>query len=284
MAPERMDLAHQYPRVRPRTTWRVRSPCYRGAVETTRFATPAAADAVPTVPPAVSAAAHPIRARWLGRIGYHDAHRLQKSLVDARAAGDIDDQLLLLEHPPVITLGRHSDPAHVLATEAELASRAIEVIRVERGGEVTYHGPGQLVAYPIVRLHDRGLLLRPFVRALEAAMVETCAALGVSAARRDGQPGCWCDPGGDAPRKIGALGLRVERGTSYHGIALNVTTDLSDFELIDPCGLPGVTSTSIALERGDRDARPSTSSVEGAAWLFARSFADAIAAPLSIEA
>ena len=224
-----------------------------------------------------------IHVRWLGRIDYGDAYDLQKHLVDARAAGLIADQLLLLEHPPVLTLGRNSDPAHILATEAELASRAIEVVRIERGGEVTYHGPGQLVAYPIVKLHDRGLLLRPFVRALEAALVETCAANGVAAARRDGHPGCWCDPDGPDPRKIGALGLRVERGVSYHGVALNVTTDVAEFDLIDPCGMPGVTSTSIARERGDADARPSTSSVEGAAWLFARAFATALDAPLVIE-
>jgi lipoyl(octanoyl) transferase len=225
-----------------------------------------------------------LHARWLGRTPYAEGYELQKHLVDARAAGLIGDQLLLLEHPPVLTLGRNSDPAHVLASEAELASRAIDVIRIERGGEVTYHGPGQLVAYPIVKLRDRGLLLRPFVRALEAAMIETCAAHGVAAARRDGHPGCWCDPDGASPRKIGALGLRVERGVSYHGIALNVTVDVDEFALIDPCGMPGVVSTSIARERGDLDQRPSTSSVEGAAWLFARAFASAIDAPLAIEA
>lgn len=238
---------------------------------------------VPSGSPDPAAAARSIHARWLGRIDYREAYRLQKTLVEARASGAIGDQLLLLEHPPVLTLGRRSDPAHVRATEAELASRAIEVVRVERGGEVTYHGPGQLVAYPILRLTDRGLLLRPFVRALEAAMIETCAALGVAAARRDGHPGCWCAPDGPAPRKIGALGLRIERGVSYHGIALNVTADLADFELIDPCGMPDVVSTSIARERGDIDARPSTASVEGAAWLFARAFASRIDAPLTIE-
>jgi lipoate-protein ligase B len=105
----------------------------------------------------------------------------------------------------------------------------------------------------------------------------------VVADRRDGHPGCWCDPEGAAPRKIGALGLRVERGVSYHGIALNVTTDVTDFELIDPCGMPGVVSTSIAIERGDPDEPPTTSSVEGAAFLFARAFAEAIDAPLVIE-
>jgi lipoyl(octanoyl) transferase len=232
---------------------------------------------------AAPAAAIPIHARWLGRVVYDDAYRLQKRLVEARVADEIGDQLLLLEHPPVLTLGRRSDPAHIRASDAELATRAIEVARIERGGEVTYHGPGQLVAYPIVKLHDRGLLLRPFVRALEAAMAETCAAHGVAATRRDGHPGCWCDSDGPEPRKIGALGLRVERGVSYHGIALNVTVDLADFALIDPCGMPDVVSTSIAVERGDDDARPSTSSVEGAAWLFARAFAAAVDAPLTIE-
>ena len=108
----------------------------------------------------------------------------------------IGDQLLLLEHPAVLTLGRQSDPAHILASAEELAARGIAVERTERGGEVTYHGPGQLVAYPIIRLHDRGLLVRPLVRALEAALIATCAAQGVSAARRDGHPGCWCDPDG----------------------------------------------------------------------------------------
>ncbi|HUP55556.1 MAG TPA: lipoyl(octanoyl) transferase LipB, partial [Methylomirabilota bacterium] len=162
----------------------------------------------------------PLHARWLGRVDYAAAHALQKRLVDERVAGTTGDQLLLLEHPPVLTLGRQSDPTHILASDEALVARGIAVERTERGGEVTYHGPGQLVAYPIVRLHDRGLLVRPFVRALEAALVETCAAEGVSAARRDGHPGCWCDPDGVSPRKIGALGLRIERGVSYHGIAL----------------------------------------------------------------
>lgn len=222
----------------------------------------------------------PLRARWLGRIDYREAHALQKRLVDDRSDARIGDQLLLLEHPAVLTLGKNSDPAHILATTEELAARGIEVQRIERGGEVTYHGPGQLVAYPIVRMHERGLLLRPFVRALEAALVETCRALGVESARRDGHPGCWCDGAGPEPRKIGALGLRVERGVSYHGIALNVSVDLDDFALIDACGMPGVTSTSIARELGRSDEPPTTESVERAAWIFARAFAGAIDAPL----
>jgi lipoate-protein ligase B len=208
---------------------------------------------------------------------------LQKRLVDNRAAGRIDDQLLLLEHPAVLTLGRHSDPAHILAPPDELVARGIEVIRVERGGEVTYHGPGQLVAYPIVALARRGLLIRPFVRALEASLIQTCSAHGVRAERRDGHPGCWCDTQGGAPRKIGALGLRVERGVTYHGIALNVTVELADFDLIDPCGMPGVRSTSIAAELGDRVARPTTASVERAAAVFAHAFAETIGAPLELD-
>jgi lipoyl(octanoyl) transferase len=224
-----------------------------------------------------------LHARWLGRIGYRDAHSLQKRLVDERAADQIPDQLLLLEHPAVLTLGKNSDPAHILASPRELETRGIAVEHIERGGEVTYHGPGQLVGYPIVRLHERGLLLRPFVRALEIAMVETCAALGVAAARRDGHPGCWCDPDTAEPRKIGALGLRIERGVSYHGIALNITVDLDDFALIDACGMPGVVSTSISRELGRGDDPPSTDSVKDAARIFARSFASAIDAPLVTE-
>ena len=219
---------------------------------------------------------------WLGRISYRDAWALQKALVERRAAGAIPDQLLLLEHDAVLTLGRQATEAHVLASRRELARRGIEVIRVERGGEVTYHGPGQLVAYPIIRLADRGLLVRPLVNALEAAMIDTCAALGVEAVRRDGNPGCWI-PGerGRPSRKIGALGLRIERGVSYHGIALNIDADLTDFDLIDPCGVPGLVSTSIAAELGRTAEAPSTSAVERAGSLFATAFATALAAPLS---
>jgi lipoyl(octanoyl) transferase len=214
----------------------------------------------------------PIETVWLGRMPYREAWDLQKRLAAERAEGSIGDRLLLVEHPAVLTLGRQADERHILAPADDLARRGIEVLRVERGGEVTYHGPGQLVAYPIVHLAGRGVLLRPFVRALEAAMIDTCAALGVTAGRRDGHPGCWVDPAGAEPRKIGALGVRVERGVTYHGIALNVTTDLRDFDLIDPCGMPGVRSTSIAAETGRRADPPTTASVEGAGRLFAASF------------
>jgi len=222
-----------------------------------------------------------IAVQWLGRIAYRDAWQLQRELVAQRADGPIGDRLLLLEHDPVLTLGRQADERHVLASPRELRRRDVEVLRVERGGEVTYHGPGQLVAYPILRLGDRGLLVRPLVGALEAAMIETCARLGVEAVRRDGHPGCWIDGGLGRPfRKIGALGLRIERGVSYHGIALNVDVDLRDFDLIDPCGEPGLISTSIAEELGRTAEPPSTAAVERAASIFAESFASAIGAPL----
>ena len=212
--------------------------------------------------------------RWLGRVGYRDAWQEQHEMVSKRRQGDIPDQLLLLEHPAVLTLGRQSDPSHVRATNAELAARGIEVIKVERGGEVTYHGPGQLVAYPIIKLAERGLLLRPFVRALEQSMIDTCAGYGVEAGRREGYPGVWCDPESAAPRKIGALGMRIEGGVSYHGIALNVTTDLTDFKLIDPCGLPETEVTSIASEAGwpAGQSAPSTASVASAADRFEHAF------------
>lgn len=223
----------------------------------------------------------PLEAVWLGRADYRAIWALQKELAADRAEGSIGDRLLLVEHPAVLTLGRQADESHVRATPGELAARGIELLRVERGGEVTYHGPGQLVAYPILALSRRGLLLRPLVRALEAAMVETCAAFGVIADRRDGHPGCWIDPAGPTPRKIGALGIRIERGVSYHGIALNIDPDLADFDLIDACGMPDVVSTSVAVEAGRPAEQPSTTAVEEAAVVFAGAFAAHIGVRLS---
>jgi lipoyl(octanoyl) transferase len=216
-----------------------------------------------------------LRTEWLGRIDYRDAWALQHDRVAARQRTEIPDTLLLLEHAAVLTLGRSANRAHVLVDDRELATRGIELLPVERGGDVTYHGPGQLVAYPIVRLADAGLLLRPFVRALEAAMADLAATYGVVAGRREGYPGCWVAPDSDHPRKLGALGLKVERGVSYHGIAINITTRLADFELIDPCGMPGLDTTSIARELGwtGDAAVPSTASVEVAGRRFAESLA-----------
>ena len=194
--------------------------------------------------------------RWLGRIGYDEAHALQRTLLAERAEGRGRDTLLTLEHDPVMTLGRNADRSHLLLSEPDYAARGIEVRHVERGGEVTYHGPGHLVMYPIVALRQNGISLRAHIRALEAALIAGCAAFGIAAERRDGAPGCWV-----GERKIGAVGVRVERGITWHGLALNVGRDLAPFDLINPCGHAGVVSTSIALEqdwaataRGDRDA------------------------------
>jgi lipoyl(octanoyl) transferase len=213
---------------------------------------------------------------WLGRSPYREVWARQRDLAAARAGGHAPDTLLLVEHPAVLTLGRHASPEHIITSPEELARRGVEVIRVERGGEVTYHGPGQLVAYPIVRLADRGVLLRPFVRALEAAMVHTAATYGVIAGPRAGYPGCWVDPEAAVPRKLGALGLRVEKGVTFHGIALNVTTALEDFALIDPCGMAGLVVTSLARELGWQGAaaQPSTESVRVAAERFADAFGE----------
>ncbi|HEX7591930.1 MAG TPA: lipoyl(octanoyl) transferase LipB [Candidatus Limnocylindrales bacterium] len=227
----------------------------------------------PTLPPRPGA---PITAWWLGRTAYRDAWQLQHRLVAARADGLIGDQILLLEHEPVLTLGRHSDPSHVVASPAELAARHVELIQTERGGEVTYHGPGQLTAYIIVRLADRSLYVRSMVRALESGLTEACAALGVAAEPKPGYPGCWC---GDGARKIGAVGVRVERGVTYHGIALNVTVRLDDFDLIDACGMPGVESTSISRELGE-PSEPTTESVGRAGAAFAVALSGAMGAQL----
>jgi lipoyl(octanoyl) transferase len=234
-----------------------------------------------THPPPGAPQPGPIEVVWLAQRDYRDVWAIQKDLAGRRADGAMGDQLLLVEHSAVLTLGRHADASHVRVSDAELARRGIELIRVERGGEVTYHGPGQLVAYPIVALSARGLLLRPFVRALETAMAETCHAFGVAAGRRDGHPGCWVEPDGAAPRKIGALGIRVERGVTYHGIALNVGPNLADFELIDACGMPDVVSTSIAREAGRPDELASTATVERAGRIFAAAFAARIGATLT---
>ncbi len=215
-----------------------------------------------------------LKVEWLGRMRYREAWAVQRARHAARDSEDIPDTLLLVEHAAVLTLGRHANDEHVVATPAQLAAQGVEVIRVERGGEVTYHGPGQLVAYPIVRLRDRPVLLRPFVRALELTMADVAARYGVDAAPRSGYPGVWVDGDRPLPRKLGALGLRVERGISYHGIALNITTDLANFGLIDPCGMAGLDVTSVARELGwqGADAEPSNEGVHRAGEWFAQDF------------
>jgi lipoyl(octanoyl) transferase len=186
--------------------------------------------------------------RRLGRIGYAAGVELQKALVAQRQAGAIDDTLLLLEHPPVITLGVKTRGAftNVRADHDALASRGVAVHETGRGGDVTYHGPGQLVGYPILDLKPDRQDVHRYVRDLEEVLIRTAADYGLAAGRMTGLSGAWV---GD--RKLAAIGVRISRWVTSHGFALNVTTDLSGFDLIVPCGIAdrGVTSLSALLGR-----------------------------------
>ena len=190
------------------------------------------------------AATSRLQVRDLGRIGYADAMRLQDELVERRLGDEIGDTLLLLEHPPVITLGRRGSAQDIFAAEATLAKLGIGVERTTRGGLVTYHGPGQLVGYPIVRLRARGLSVPCYVHALELAIVEALGEIGVSAHVDDGHVGVWTAAG-----KIAAIGVAQRHGVSLHGFAVNLQPDLSHFTLINPCGIGdlGVTSAAAIL-------------------------------------
>jgi lipoyl(octanoyl) transferase len=192
----------------------------------------------------------------LGRISYTEGLRIQTEVVAARKAGTIGDTLLLLEHPPVLTLGRNATRANILASDQLLASKGVEIHEINRGGDVTYHGPGQLVGYPIFDLRGdlpgkRGPHLGPvdFVRLLEEALIHTCKDFGVPAQRICKLTGVWTLPGGAIrEKKIAAIGVHVSQAVTSHGFALNVTTDLRDFEWIVPCGIADRTVTSLELE------------------------------------
>ncbi|MFN8059169.1 MAG: lipoyl(octanoyl) transferase LipB [Vicinamibacterales bacterium] len=186
--------------------------------------------------------------RSLGSVAYADALALQQSLVEARKHDEIPDTLLVLEHPHVITLGsrtRHG-PSHVLASREELAAKTVEVVDTGRGGDVTYHGPGQLVAYPILDLKPDRCDVHRYVRDLEDVLIRVAADFGVDAGRIPGSTGVWV---GD--EKLAAIGIRMSRWVTSHGVALNVATDLAYFELIVPCGIAdrGVTSLERLLGR-----------------------------------
>jgi lipoyl(octanoyl) transferase len=191
----------------------------------------------------------------LGLVPYVEALELQRSVARARIAGEIaDDVLLLVEHPPVVTLGRLAKRGHLVAPSEHLARRGIEVHEVERGGDVTYHGPGQLVGYPIVDLKRHRQDLHWYLRQVEEALIRALAALGAHVGRSAGLTGVWAgDPseGGFVPRrKIASIGVHARDWVTWHGFALNVTTDLSAFALIVPCGIAGVEMTSVARELG----------------------------------
>ena len=191
-----------------------------------------------------------------GRVSYDEGLALQQRVVAARKAGQIADTLLLLEHPPVLTLGRNARREHVLASDELLRAKGVELHEVNRGGDVTYHGPGQLVGYPIMDLRGdlpgkRGPHLGPvdFIRMLEEVLIRTCGEFRVLTERVPGSTGVWTAANGSAAaRKVAAIGVHVSQAVTSHGFALNVTTDLRDFDWIVPCGLRDKGVTSLELE------------------------------------
>jgi lipoyl(octanoyl) transferase len=187
----------------------------------------------------------------LGRMDYAQALELQLQLCTLRQQEQIGDVLLLVEHPPVLTLGRNSNRDHLVAGEELLARRGISLFETNRGGDVTYHGPGQLVGYPILNLRafTPALGIVVYLRWLEEVLIRACADFGVLTQRVPGRTGVWTIPGGAVvEKKIAALGVHVARGVTTHGFALNVTTDLKDFHLIVPCGIRDRSVTSLEAE------------------------------------
>jgi lipoyl(octanoyl) transferase len=189
-----------------------------------------------------------LEVRRLGVVPYTDALALQRALVEERRSDRAPDTLLLLQHPPVITLGVRGDGgrSHIIASRDRLIELGIEVSESGRGGDVTYHGPGQIVGYPIVDLRPDRCDVHRYVRDLEEVMIRTCAEYGVRARRIEGLTGAWVDS-----EKIGAIGVRISRWITSHGFAFNVSTDLDHFDLIVPCGISdyGVTSLERLLDR-----------------------------------
>lgn len=178
-----------------------------------------------------------------GRLRYPDAWTWQRNRADAVRSGGAAEALMLVQHPPVYTLGMRGRTASMLVSDALLAARGAEVVQSDRGGDVTFHGPGQMVAYPILDVRRRGLGPSAYVRLLEASVIETLASFGVEAGRVAGRPGVWTGKDG-THTKVAAIGVRIRDGVSTHGVALNVSTDLTWFEAIVPCGIAdaGVTS------------------------------------------
>ena len=186
--------------------------------------------------------------RRLGLVPYAEALALQKDLVERRKADEIPDQLLLLEHPPVITLGvkARTDRSNLLASPSDLEAAGVELFETGRGGDVTYHGPGQLVGYPIISLKPDRTDVHRYVRDLEEVMIRAAAAFGITAHRSPGLTGAWV---GD--EKLAAIGVRIARWVTSHGFALNVTTDLAHFGLIVPCGISDKGVTSLEKLKGE---------------------------------
>ncbi len=233
---------------------------------------------------------------YLGRVAYDGALRLQQELVDWRYRGRVENILLLLEHPPVLTLGRNANRSNVLASDELLAARGVTLHEINRGGDVTYHGPGQLVGYPIFDLRSlhnpNGGRMGPvdFVRQMEEAMIGLCGVYGVPAGRIAGLTGVWCglvEPphSSKESKKIGAIGIHVSRGITSHGFAFNVTTNLDDFRLINPCGITDRPVTSLEKEMADPARVPALESIaHQAARQFGNVFGQPILAVESLDA
>jgi len=238
---------------------------------------------------------------YLGRVTYEDGLRLQAEIAALRLTGQVDNVLLLLEHPPVLTLGRNANRSNVLASDELLAKRGVALHEINRGGDVTYHGPGQLVGYPIFDLrslhNDSGGRLGPvdFVRKMEEALIRVCGAYGVRAGRITGLTGVWCgldddcSAGGSCAsivgRKIGAIGIHVSRGITSHGFAFNVTTDLRDFQLINPCGITDRPVTSLEREVAEPASLPALEEVaHQAARQFGQVFREQVWAAENLDA
>jgi len=220
----------------------------------------------------------------LARIAYSDALDLQHRLVEARYEGRIGNTLVLLEHPPVLTLGRNATRANIIASDEFLAYRGVEIHEINRGGDVTYHGPGQLVGYPIIDLRSFAPRLGAveYVRKMEEALIRACGDFNVPTARIAGRTGVWIPAGGGVlEKKVAAIGVHISRGITSHGFALNVTTDLRDFDLIVPCGISDRAVTSLELEA---DPPPSMEAVQNAvARQFGRVFDHQVLAVESLE-
>ena len=226
-----------------------------------------------------------------GRISYAEGLRLQAEVVAARKANRIGDTLLLLEHPPVLTLGRNATRANILASDDLLTQKQVEIHDINRGGDVTYHGPGQLVGYPIFDLRGdlpgkKGPHLGPvdFVRLMEEALILTCKDFGVPAQRICKLTGVWTLAGGSiAEKKIAAIGVHVSRAVTSHGFALNVTTDLRDFEWIVPCGITDRAVTSLELESPQQPPPTLQQAANSAAANFGRVFQRQVLAVDSLD-
>lgn len=191
-----------------------------------------------------------LRLADLGPRPYEEVLELQRRLCRQRMAGEeTDDLLLLVEHEPVVTLGRGTRPSSVRYTPEDFSARGVTLVEVERGGDATFHGPGQLVGYPVLDLREHREDLHWYLRQLEAVLITALAQLGVPAERNPGLTGVWT-----RGRKIASIGIHVKQWVTFHGFALNVTTDLRGFDLIVPCGIDGVVMTSVAAELGRTDA------------------------------